>query len=726
MRTIILFFVLFVLKANAVIIGAPPPINPYQYGASGSSETVTGSISANSNTLIVNGSWDIAPGQGVWIPHAGPASTTGTPTISVVTVAANLTDLIAFSGTPTAGETVSIEFASLGLTGSPVTVSYTQVASDSLASIAYNFQQLVNQNQNFRVAGIFATWDNYPIQNFNQVRVQQIATAPPLVLTLTNSAHVTLAQSQVGASATVAYSVMARDAAGGFSAPSAVMNALNSGDPTVSFNAPNALRFNRNPVMSNTNTVAWTADGNAIDVYICRNNALVGVVPAVEGLFIDEGMFTISGGNLDFPGCAAATSTPAPLIATAIAVNGEAVTLANSSQTAAANVTIAHDDGAALQAMLTAGCQRSSAGGALDGYMVIPIGNYNTHQSLVCIGDAGAGVIIQGQGGRNRIGIRSGSFISYWGRGDQAVLHTIGVNGSSFKDVLLYGNYIAKWALQIDNETFSVSGNHFDGLGLWRPNASTLSAGIAIGNPGCTQQLSEQFFENIYIFQDVGSHAGVYSFCGGNQKNMHFFNWTVVGFHIGVGGITTGTWSFINGVAGNVEDTIFSGINNLIVIGLEAEGAQGSRLTQLSVTAFSGSFQTFNGVTLATPQGGPTFNMCDVSGATFDISNSYFGAGTNQGEYYCNTLPTSGVFTTSKNNFWENSPTIPIYTGGNRVSGQSNIALISVGDYGSALVGQGTGTVAVNIGFGQLGGGANCSGPLSSQAVVKSGIVIAC
>lgn len=677
------------------------------FSASGLNTAATGSIGAGSSTLTLTAPWDVVPRHGVWIPHAGPASTTATPTITSVTANANHTNLVSFTGTPTAGQVLSIQFSSAGLNGGvPITLSYTQQAGDNLAFIAWNFQQLAAADDRFRVALVYVTLDTYPLQNFNQVRVQTAASFPTLTLTLTSSAAVTIAQTgETGASTTVAYKIMARDAAGAFSAPTAVTNATNSGDPTLNLNIPGAIRYNRNPALSATNTVKWTADANAVDVAVCRNNVIVAIVPASEGAttgFVDEGQFQISGAP-DFPLCTTGVSTPAPLITTATVVSGTTVTLANSATTAVAGGSIQHDDGAALQAMLNAGCHRSSNGPGIDGFMIPPVGVYNTHIDLTCIGDAGAGVMLQGQGGLNRIGDRSGTFISYWGRGDRAVLLLDGVNGSVFQDFILYGNYIALYSLQLwgtrpaGGTAYAISGDHYNRIGAWRQNASANSAGVMLG-PTCANQLSEQFFQGFYIFNDFGSGSAVKSACGGNQKNFTFVDYQVVGYHNAFSGPGTGSWVFTNGIIGDVSDTLFSGITTLVVNGLEAEGLPNSRLATIT-NGNSFCYQSFNGINFNTPPPSSGLFVAETSGCGAMITNSDFGAGTWQGEYRWQGSFTSQVPLISFNNFWENSTTLPLYLGGNRYGAPPTFPsnngrqlystpIISRGDYGTALAPQ--------------------------------------
>lgn len=680
------------------------------YGASGSANTYTGNVGAGSNALLLTTSSDFKAGQGIWIPKAGAASTTATPTISGITVNANVTNLITFTGTPVAGQTLSVQFTETGLVGSPITISYTTAAGDTADWIAYNFALQVAANSAFNIAGIYATWDVYPLQNYNQVRIQQVATNNALTLVLNSAASVTLAQSgNIGASSTVAYKIIARDANGAFSAPTAVTNATSSNDPTLSLNSPGAIRFNRNPAFGGTNAVKWTNDGNAIDILVCRNNVPVAIVPAGEGTtsgFIDEGQFDLSGGWLDAPSCTATLSQPAPLITTVSTINGSAITLASPTVNAVTSGTVAHDDGAAIQAMLNAGCHRPNGTG-VDGYMVIPVGNYNIHQTLTCIGGNGSASFIQGQGGMQRIGDRSGTFISYYGRGDSPILHLDGVNGSTLQDFLLYGNYIAKWALQVGATGFSISGDHYNRIGLWRPNMSADSAGAMFGggtilSPVCIEQLSEQFFQALYIFQDIGSHAGLISNCGGNQKNFTFLDLQIVGFHIGVSGPATGVWSFKHTVIGNVADTLFSGISNLDVDQLESESLPNARLASITGSGNSFNFQHFNGVGFNTPPPSPGFFVLEVTGMPVIITNSIFGAGTYQGEYRMNGSFSSAEFPwLIYNNFFEvSAASLPLYVGGNRQGTPPTapndarflfpIGIVSKGNTGGPLIPSGT------------------------------------
>lgn len=805
------------VAAAVIAAGNFPAIFPTN--ASGLNTTVNGTVGAGSSALTLAAPWDIKANQGIWIPKAGAANTASTPTISGITVNANATNLVFVSGaSPAAGDTVSIQFAcTTACAGTPafdgagITISYTVVAGDTSPWIAWKLSQLVAANASFNNAGLYVTYDSYPLPYLSQLRVQAIASFPALTLTLTSPASVTLGQHAIpttfvftgtatgqtvsltytsaslsgspitqnytvmggdtaatvaasfqaqmvgdgrfaaagifsvptvatssfgitpqvtltatpltvtptpsanvvittagspGANTTVAYNVIARDANGGFSVPSATVNATNSNDPTLNLNFPGAIRYNRNPAIGGTNTVKWSlGDANAVDVVVCRNNIAVAVVPYSEGAttgFVDEGQFGVAGGWPDVPSCTAVASQPAPLITTVSTVVGTAVTLASPAITAVTMGPILHDDGVALQTMLTAGCHVAGAGTKIDGYMVIPVGNYNIHQQLICVGSAGSAVFIQGQGGLQRIGDRSGSFISYYGRGDQSVLHLEGVNGSTIQDFLLYGNYIAKWLLQVGGagvDTNAISGDHYNRIGLWRPNMSAASAGAMFG-PECSNQLSEQFFQGWYITQDIGSKNGFISNCGGNQKNFTFLDMQVDGFHNSFSGPSTGVWSFKHSVIGGAEDNQFTNISNLDVDGIEGEGLPNSRLVFINNSSGT-NFLHINGAGFNTPPPSVGFFALEATNLPVTITNSNFGAGTWQGEYRMNgssNSPNSPWF--SFGNFFEGSTTLPFYVGGNRVGAPPvspnggrfifPIGIISNGDFGQVLIPSGS------------------------------------
>jgi hypothetical protein len=570
---------------------------------------------------------------------------------------------------------------------------------------------------------------------------------------------------------------MGRDAAGGISAPTGLTTVNNSGDPSLPFNQNGALGFSRASGVNSTNTVNFTAAANAVDVIVCRNGLIAGIVPATDGQFIDEGQLTFV--SPDFPLCTTAASTPAPLIATVTAVNGTALTLSAPASNTVTSGTINHDDGAALQALFNAGC-----GNEL--YMLIPMGTYNIHNTLNCMnGGSGRATFLQGQGGTGRVGLEGGSFISYWGPagggvsnslgsaigalvvsggvgytngpvtltvtggtcptpiqlnatatagaitsvnsvvnpgvctalplnsavntsgggGAGAILNVLyntgsvllanGLNGSTFQDIMLYGNYIPKYIFHQPNNGPASSGAYFNRLSFWRPNTSINSAIIEYG-PSCTAQLSEQFFFQVFLFQDVGTKFGFNSPCGGNQKNMMWESFSVIGVHFGFTG-TSGNWTFTNGIMGSIEEFLWNGTGTLMVNGVESESRWNSGI--INVTATAGALVSINALQFLTPGPANGVFAAVTSGPPITITNSFLcAAGVYMGECRWNgnfTSPT--VPFVSINNSWENSTTLPTYVGGNRYGGPPNfpnnvprvffpLATNSVGDYGAGLV----------------------------------------
>jgi hypothetical protein len=68
--------------------------------------------------------------------------------------------VLTLSGAATAGDVISLSFSSAGITGSPVTVSYTVGAGNSLGMMTANLQALIWNNANLRAVGLSATYNS--------------------------------------------------------------------------------------------------------------------------------------------------------------------------------------------------------------------------------------------------------------------------------------------------------------------------------------------------------------------------------------------------------------------------------------------------------------------------------------------------------------------------------------------------------------------------------------
>lgn len=564
-----------------------------QYNISALNTTVNGSVSAGSNTFVMSSSWDVKTGQGVWIPGAGPNSTTTTPTITGVVVTCN-----------------------------------------------------------------------------------------------------------TGCVNTFTYKIIARDANGAYSAATAGSNAASSA-------AVGSLAWNRDSTLRNFNTVSFTVGANAVDVAVYRNDTLIGIVPATDGQFVDFGQFTVT--SPDIPSSPPGSSGAAPLITSVSAIDGPALRL---SSTATNSGTVAmHDDGAALAVMMSDLCSNKGL------RITLPVGVFNTHQQLACnkpVNRSGEGFWLDGSGGTafENNPATGGSSISYWGRGDIAALYFNNINGSRVSNFRIFGNYIAKWTLQLDGNpaSSSTSGILFDHLILYRVNSAAQSGNIAIGNPSCppSPQISEVYFNYILAFGNdayAAAHANIIPFCTSNTKNFHWTNSrftaaldlvdaTIIG--------ASGTWSFIDTQVGHISDTLFNGIPLLTVIAMEVESEPGSRL----VYANSGSnscFVQFIGVQWQTPAPTGTNFVGETQNCTASIESSLFGAGLLTGEYKWNASVLTDAYNGPAsiyifNTYFEDSSSLPVYSDATTRSANVGVfpndgniikpvAIYSMGNYGVLVKG---------------------------------------
>lgn len=530
--------------------------------ASGSTSTATGSVAAGSSNLVLTGSWDIRVGEGVWVPGAGTANTAGVPTIGSVTSKCSKLVTATIAGTITPGDTATLTFN--GLSGTP-TSTYTVVSGDTLSTIADGLAAVVNANR-FLNANAASAGSNIvavassAVINLNYpsslVTLSSISGGTSGGATITNTIS-----GPTGCTTTVNYQLAGRDAAGGMSAASSVTAATTSA-PAAS------LKYSRAAAYMNSNTVAFTPGANDIDVVVYRNGSQVAVVPAADGLFTDVGQSVATGLYLspDIPQAAPASARAAPLITTAIGVNGVDVSLGASAINAVAAATIYHDDGAAIQAALSASCVL----GAPSPFITLGRGQFNTHQTLSCVG-SNSHVVFVGNGGiANKTYQVPATLINYWGRGDLALFYTDGLNVSTISGISFDGSFIAKYAIQTDNSNASTmaSDNIFlDHIFAGFVNSSTGSASYSAGHPGCSSsvEIGNNYLIDSYLQADSAPGASRNNFialCSGNVKNFIFDNSVVVGSRYGFEATlgSSGLWDFHDVVTANIADTTFHGV----------------------------------------------------------------------------------------------------------------------------------------------------------------------
>lgn len=675
---------------GAAFGGFPTPVLPVN--ASAVDTTVNGTIGAGSTLLTLSASWDIRANQGIWLPFAGPAPTSSSPSITGITVNCGPLETVTATGSITAGQTSSVTFTSGSLAGSPLTISYVQKTGDQLFNVASQLATLINANSVLNGARILATTNGATILDLHY----------PSTLTVSFGASgggtVTLTPAgPTGCTTTTAYQLIARDANGAYSAASPVTNGTNAAANNV---------YNRATALLNTNVLTFTVDANAVDVIVYRNNAPIAVVPASDGTFTDMGQFSIGTSARDIPLTPPASSGNGPLITTVAGVVGTLVTLSAPTVAPIVSGPVYHDDGAALQAAITTACPFQK--------LQVPQGTYNLHQTLQCINvGPGNGMWLAGEGGTQRLGTGVGTIFTYWGRGDKAVFYFDRLSGSKFSDFHILANYYALFGMVYDNTNLggSSSGNVMEDVAIYRVNSGANSSTMAMGQPGCsgpTVQISEMGFRGVYFYVNDAagsSRNGFRAFCTGNTKNFMFSdNYAIVGaFNAVEAASGSGNWSFVQGAIADTADTAFVGVTTLHVEALEAENVGGSRLANIPGGGFP-CFAEMHAIQWLTPPPSPENFAVEASNCNVSVSDSRFGSGTFSGEFRFNVNalrepnPThpGGIF--SKNNFYEGSAFVPFWSGGNKISDiaqfpNSNgnvvkrLAITSIGDTGQPATG---------------------------------------
>jgi hypothetical protein len=143
------------MKTNNIAVVAPTPDAAYVAEITG----IFQPIPLNANNLSAAGLVAFSSGTAltVWYPAALAVSwlqqSNGTETMTLASGAGTTATI---GGTVTIGDTVSLTATASGITGSPVTVSYTVVARDTLSTIAAGLERAVNANTNLTTAGIYA------------------------------------------------------------------------------------------------------------------------------------------------------------------------------------------------------------------------------------------------------------------------------------------------------------------------------------------------------------------------------------------------------------------------------------------------------------------------------------------------------------------------------------------------------------------------------------------
>ncbi len=467
-----------------------------------------------------------------------------------------------------------------------------------------------------------------------------------------------------------------------------------------------SLLYNRDPALAQHNALTFTCGAGDVDVLIYRDNTLIGDVQCSDAGFTDYGQLTIpvNGSGRDVPLTPPASASPAPLVTTVVGISGTAVTLGATASNTVIGGFILHDDGTALQTALTNAC------GGINSHISLPVGVYNTHQTLSCVQTSFIGITIAGQNGTSQVPV-SASHIVYWGRGDKPLFYGNGFNGSTVMDVSFDANGMALYAIQLDNSdnAHSSSGNHFFRDHIDNANSPISGANFAVNNPGCTggaDQVSEIFFVDDF-FQGLGAWGatrdGFIAFCGGNTKNFQFtntgINQTVYGWE--AGGSASGNW-YISGGVVNVADTMLLNLApvQLYVNSVEAEPQPATRLLVAGPGANPGGVILQGIQWNAIAPVSADFLVSTSTNRLYVISNC-FGCGINNGtgrEFKfdsANALSTVNTSTTifSSSNYFEGSSDQPFYCGtGNRCSeiGQfpnttsavAPISMASYGDYG--------------------------------------------
>jgi hypothetical protein len=511
-------------------------------------------------------------------------------------------------------------------------------------------------------------------------------------------------------SQTITYKLVGRDANQGYSAASSAMTAASSA-------ARVNLLYSRDAAKAQNNKITFTCGANDVDVAIYAATStnggdtlgLIGISPCSDGVFYDynqlnapENAFAANGpAARDLPDLtppAAAGAAPLLTKVNAIAAGGVLTLNTNASNTVLSGSPVFHDDGVALQALLTTACAITGPNTTHNEVITLAAGVYNTHQTLQCLPPVTLGNIqLLGQGGTvsgTGAAFGWGTQLVYYGRGDKPLFYTNGLNDSAINDIVFNGNGYAHYVVQLDNSDalHPSSGNHFMRDRFVYANSSTTGVLFAANNPACSgpgAQVSELWFVDDYFVGRTapGSNwAGFSAFCGGNTANFNFLNVAFLTTQLGAtpgavaasNGQATGNWSFTNVVTGNIADTVFNGLgsNSFNLISLEGENVDASRL----VTGGLGCSMNIQDVKWGTrpPQGGD--HLIEAGGCAVHIFGSLLGQGINNpvtGEYGIGTGQTEPTNTNNNGsvssivsigNTYSGSTSQPFFIGATRLS----------------------------------------------------------
>jgi hypothetical protein len=658
------------LRVMDVTAGGNVTVNEINYqipslvgtNVSGSGNIYTGSVSSGSKALTTTTATDFAVGQGIWIPGAGPANTAGAPTITSVVPTNHYWQTATVSGTAVTGDTVSLTFTSAGITGSPITCSYTVQQGDGLVDIArgLNVAMIVDVNLgvNNNIIG------NININNIiqsgegNVVNIMWPASiSPSLVVTRTNGSSATIILgTPVTGSNTVSYQIVGRDANGGFSAATSATTITNSHSTVETPRL--GLNYNRSPAVQAFNTVNFTVGANTVDVLIYRNNSLIAVVPASDGKYIDYGGIAINAnGNIyDAPSSAPGVAGNGPLVTSVDVVSGTAITLHTSAGATVSSQFVLHDDGVALNALFAAavsGPENAGVTGAGTGSVYLPAGTYNHHATLVLDDGTryGGGPSLYGTGyGYGN----SGTNFVYQGRGDQVQMVAKAWNAGIMEKVFLNGNFLALCLFQGD-VPIPCNDNILRDCKFWQCNSGLNSASVWYWHPfdPSNGEVAGFYMDKCDLNPNpysLGSSSCHIIWGAANIKNFFWINCIFQNGKYGISSPGSGVNSIINTQTGNITDTVFIGFGVVNVYGYEGENFPGCRLMVSGGNVINPGYATLMDCQHQTPVQATLNDSVVVFDEKGRIETSWFGIETPGWGGSCTTTISAGNGIHSVNN----------------------------------------------------------------------------
>ena len=339
------------------------------YGASGSAQTTTGTISSTSSSLSLSSAIDFVNGQGIAVYGAGPLSSLSPPTGASGSQNRTVANIVNFS---TSGRGITHGITCTGTTETVNTFGYAGFPAGASVTLAGTGVG------GFNTTATVATISPYPPSYFTiTVGSCPAATADGGTVTLNPGSTV------------FTYQVVAEDANSGYSAAGSTFTVTSA--QVLSAQVSNHLTWTAS---ANATQYLIYGDGGLGGALTCLGPAIATVLPATNPSWDDYG--TPQRCPLNAPTNPPGSQT-AQILITEISSGGGTTSLVLAA-TASSNATtqrIEHDDTVAINAAISAGC--ASGGGGL---INIPLGTYEVQTLNFCLTTPGSNLvmIIQLQG----------------------------------------------------------------------------------------------------------------------------------------------------------------------------------------------------------------------------------------------------------------------------------------------------------------------------------------